>query len=1070
MTALRERSGNSSSGDGVEPSGAHRIRIQGIGRCEVRLGRTVVCPDASVQFALLLYLGARAGERIARGHLLDLFWPKGEDADRKHALRQFLYRLKRAGVPIDVDGPDVVLPADVVSSDLADVRSAAWIATATATALPIPAAVLPAYKPTVSQPFAAWVEGQRAEVWAAMRKAALRIIESGRREGRWADVELAARRCVASDPLHEEATLALAESVAMSGAKAEAVRILEGYLIELGDLSRTIGLPARLLKRRISEQPPDRAPTRADIPMIGRASELAWLNEQLEGTKRGASVFAAITGPPGIGKTTLAREFAAHAEMRGWRAMFVRLHPSDVDRPLSMYADLASGLLAAEGALGAAPESLANAKRLITLEDPVKERPGFENVDVAQHQMRAAMEDLLTSVCHEGPLVFVIEDIHWLDNASIRLMPWLFERLSDGPVMWLFSTRPEGRYEQVIPRFREQNVALRALPPLDRTETLALVRAVAGSDLQPDESPVVGAAYEITAGNPMFVREVAAHFARAADVARIPSSLRAIIRERVARLPAESARVLQACAMLSRFATTERVRLMLDIASATLFSALESLDDLGILAPQRAPGSLVMHELWIEEILADVRPAVGALLHLRAGEILAAESEQSKDSAMTSEAARHLVAAGARDRALLLLISLAHVQKRGGLIQEAIESSRAALDLAVGTGREDEVRVLHARCLADGGAWAKVLEVVPERPSVTKEHSPTREAIELELLRIEGRWRSWTDIGSPVEVLRAIMATNSFPHDLRAAALLIATRYASNALDTATVRVLAADLAVLRAGAGGADNPMLDVCEMIVEHDVGSLDRALELARASVERAESVGTPHELARAQRFLALVLRAVGNFDGAVSACDAAARLAIRHSLDEEAALAHISLANAHLEFGNPQQSLALLPEIERYYERFAGQHAAYICAILHCRILIQLGDVAGASATRPEVDSRYALSVRVSTQHAVLDCQLADKHTDGVRLKTAIHALELYLERAASIPLNDSPVAALSRALRLTGRQREATSRVRRFLGHDRRSRGRLEPELALEVTILFGGDAGLLLRRDSSRVP
>ena len=116
-----------------------------------------------------------------------------------------------------------------------------------------------------------------------------RHIARGRREGRWSDVETAARLCLATDPLNEEATLALAEAIAMGGSKADALRLLDAYIWELGDREKTIGLPAKLLRRRISDQPSFRTQPSGEPPLVARADDLAWLNTQLDTAATGVS-------------------------------------------------------------------------------------------------------------------------------------------------------------------------------------------------------------------------------------------------------------------------------------------------------------------------------------------------------------------------------------------------------------------------------------------------------------------------------------------------------------------------------------------------------------------------------------------------------------------------------------------------------------------------------------------------------------------------------------------------------------------------------------------------------------
>ena len=265
------------------------LRVSVIGTCAISLGRTRVRPDASVLFALLLYLALRAGSRVTRSELLNLFWSDNPDAAHRHALRQLLYRVRRAGLSLDEDGSAFTIDPASVATDIGALGNPDWDATVALADIPSPSAILASYQPQITPAYAEWIDSVRTAANARIRSAALRHIARGRREGRWSDVETAARLCLATDPLNEEATLALAEAIAMGGSKADALRLLDAYIWELGDREKTIGLPAKLLRRRISDQPSFRTQPSGEPPLVARADDLAWLNTQLDTAATGVS-------------------------------------------------------------------------------------------------------------------------------------------------------------------------------------------------------------------------------------------------------------------------------------------------------------------------------------------------------------------------------------------------------------------------------------------------------------------------------------------------------------------------------------------------------------------------------------------------------------------------------------------------------------------------------------------------------------------------------------------------------------------------------------------------------------
>ena len=169
------------------------VRIRTLGACVIVVGRTRIKPDAAVLFALALYLGLRAGEMVTRSAVLELLWPETEETARRHALRQLLYRLKRAGLPVDGDGDELSIDPAVVDCDLSGLMTEQWITVVALSDLPSPRTVLPGYQPDVSAPYHEWVDGVRLRCSTQIKHAAMRHISSARLDGRWADLDRVAR-------------------------------------------------------------------------------------------------------------------------------------------------------------------------------------------------------------------------------------------------------------------------------------------------------------------------------------------------------------------------------------------------------------------------------------------------------------------------------------------------------------------------------------------------------------------------------------------------------------------------------------------------------------------------------------------------------------------------------------------------------------------------------------------------------------------------------------------------------------------------------------------------------------
>ncbi len=225
---------------------------------------------------------------------------------------------------------------------------------------------LPGYWPSFSERLQEWVERHRDLVTASARRVLVSAIATRKARAEWSEVERLAHRCLAIDPLNEDATLALAEAAALHGGKVEAIGILDRYLHEMGPTARELRLPAMALRRRIAEPELEfpLAPP-LHVPFVGRSAEMGILTGALRSARGGAGSVHFIHGEPGIGKTRLLTEFSRAASLEGARIAAALCQSSDARRPLSAFVDLVPRLMTMPGALGCSPQSHRYLRRFI---------------------------------------------------------------------------------------------------------------------------------------------------------------------------------------------------------------------------------------------------------------------------------------------------------------------------------------------------------------------------------------------------------------------------------------------------------------------------------------------------------------------------------------------------------------------------------------------------------------------------------------------------------------------------------------------------------------------------------
>jgi tetratricopeptide (TPR) repeat protein len=162
-------------------------------------------------------------------------------------------------------------------------------------------------------------------------------------------------------------------------------------------------------------------------------------------------------------------------------------------------------------------------------------------------QLRLAWEDFVAAECARGPVLFVLEDVHWADAASIDFIDGALRRMQDGPFMVLALGRPETL--DVFPGlFRSRDVQEIRLGPLSRRAAERLVREVLGTRLDNEQ---VAALTERADGNAFYLEELIRAVSEGSTSA-LPESVRAMIEARLATLDPNARRILRAASVFGQ--------------------------------------------------------------------------------------------------------------------------------------------------------------------------------------------------------------------------------------------------------------------------------------------------------------------------------------------------------------------------------------------------------------------------------------------------------------------------------------------------------------------------------------
>jgi adenylate cyclase len=316
-------------------------------------------------------------------------------------------------------------------------------------------------------------------------------------------------------------------------------------------------------------------------PMVGRHDELARLLAAFARMQAGGAQVVSLVGDAGSGKSRLIAEFLARLDSADdlsgiavrrascsslgepiygvFAALFREGYGVEVGDSLDVAREkLARGL----SELGSDAEiAQAVAPMLSSLLGFNEGGPRDLDPEQLKRQIILAARLLVERRLEQGPLLVIVDDLHWADHASVELLRNLVGQLADRHLMLLVAHRPEAS-TPAMPGGEATEIRLATLS-LD--ETGQLVDGLFGSPQQPAFARLRDLILARAGGNPLFIEEIVRSLvsggvlvrdgarwalSAAVETVTLPPTLHSLLLSRIDRLPADTRRVLQAAAVL----------------------------------------------------------------------------------------------------------------------------------------------------------------------------------------------------------------------------------------------------------------------------------------------------------------------------------------------------------------------------------------------------------------------------------------------------------------------------------------------------------------------------------------
>jgi hypothetical protein len=458
-------------------------------------------------------------------------------------------------------------------------------------------------------------------------------------------------------------------------------------------------------------------------PCVGRDHEIGMLDLTLRACIEESRPRAMLVlGAAGIGKSRVRHEFARHVARAG-HAVTQWVGLGDPIRSAGGCGLLGSALARLSGLR---PELDEDAKRAALAERigrnvPESERQrtvafigelcgvapaepmstelqmARQNPNVMADRVSQAWLSFLRAELERGPILIVLDDLHWCDALTISLVGQALRELVDHPLMVLALGRPETA--ELFSDLWSPRLQTLPLQPLGAVATRRLVRQVLGEAIEADS---VERIVTLAAGNALYVEELI----RAADAKRdaIPQTVVAMLQARIALLPAPERRLLRAASVFGeRFALPAVEALLAGTESGAfdLAPVLESLRKHEILEQSAEDRSerrwRFRHALARDAAYGLIKAEDVGILHMEAACFLEAIDEES------AVIAEHYERGGEPARAIGHYIAAAEQAARHNDLAATLALVQRGLRCGVAGEQRGVLRSIAAR--AHYGGW-----------------------------------------------------------------------------------------------------------------------------------------------------------------------------------------------------------------------------------------------------------------------------------------------------------------------------------------------------------------------------
>jgi DNA-binding SARP family transcriptional activator/predicted ATPase len=616
--------------------------------------------------SLLAYLLLHRGIPQSRQRLAFCFWADSNDTQARTNLRRELYHLRQAFPEIDryieINTKALQWRTDVpFVLDVAAFEQA--IATAEQAEQQGDRATLKAALEQAAELYQApllpgcyddWILPEQERLQQVCIRALENLMRLLQTEGDYRAAIRYGQQLLRIEPLHEATYRDLMTLSALNGDRANALRFYQQCVTLL---ERELGVEPDPITRSTYEQllkteipttaslttaptpltaPPPIVLERSSsssttrLPLVGRQVEWNSIEQWFTAASSGDAPVLLLSGEPGIGKTRLLEELENKVKATQGKVLWGQGFAAEILRSYGVWID-ALRAIAQDFTLPLPSELKVLLPGMATMSEVLGDRS----------RLFDAVVQLLSQLATGStPIVLILDDIQWLDEASTALLHYAIRLLKNSSLLFACAARHRELEEnQPIFKFiqalrREHRLQTIELAPLDLQNTLQLARTF-NEDIH-DQQVFVD-----SGGNPLFILEVAR--ARMHPEANHSHTLEALICDRFQQLDATSNELLTWASALGHSFNPTILAHIADCSMLKLLPAMEKLEQQGIIRPKPSTNGEIgynfVHDIVRQVAYQQLSEPRRCLAHQHIAQML--HQIATSDSALASEIAHH---------------------------------------------------------------------------------------------------------------------------------------------------------------------------------------------------------------------------------------------------------------------------------------------------------------------------------------------------------------------------------------------------------------------------------------------